>query len=200
MDTKQYLRDFAVGDEITLFCVVRKREIRTARNGSKYLVLEVGDRSGRLSGNIWDDADNMYLIYPEGTIIKIRAQIDSYQGKKQLNIKKIRPSTPDDNLEPSDFLPVSATDPEKNFVLLQALAASLTNPWLKQLIAKFLDDPAIAVGFRKAPGGKLWHHDRIGGLLEHTLGICRLCRLLARLYPHIQPRFAIDRRDPARYW
>jgi len=185
MEEKKYLREHDVGTTFTNFCVVRKRDIRTSRNGSRYLVLEVGDRSGRLSGNVWEDVDNFYLTYPEGAIIKLMGVIDSYQGRKQFNIKKIRLAQPEDEVDQNDFLPTTATDPEKNINLLRNVALSLTNPHLRKLLISFFDDPAVLPAWTRAPGGKLWHHDRIGGLVEHTLGICRLCRLLARLYPDI---------------
>jgi len=182
---ERLLRQYDIGESFTLFCIVRKRELRTSRTGSSYLILEVGDRSGRLSGNIWSDAENLYFNYPEGTIAKIQGAIENYQGRKQIAFKKIRLANEEDNINPSDFLPVSAVEPEKNFLMLRNMAVSVTNPFLNKLLLGFFDDPVMADKMRRAPGGKLWHHDRIGGLIEHTLGICRVCKLLIRLYPNI---------------
>jgi 3'-5' exoribonuclease len=36
-----------------------------------------------------------------------------------------------------------------------------------------------------APGGKLWHHAYLGGLLEHTIAVVELCRTMAGIYPMV---------------
>ena len=40
-------------------------------------------------------------------------------------------------------------------------------------------------GFKDAPGGKLWHHNYIGGLLEHTLNVTFAAERFALLYPEV---------------
>lgn len=172
-----------VGETFTDFFVLRRKELRTTRSGMPYLHLEFGDQSGRLSGNIWDDAELVYDSLTEGDIVKLRGQIETYQGQKQIAVKQLRRAKADEITDPTAFLPITDSDPQDNFQRLRRLLASVKNRHLHQLIAAFFDDEEFSNKFIKAPGGKLWHHNKIGGLVEHTLGVCRLCRILARAYP-----------------
>ncbi len=37
--------------------------------------------------------------------------------------------------------------------------------------------------FKRSPAAKNFHHGYLGGLLEHTLGVCKLARAVADMYP-----------------
>ena len=52
----------------------------------------------------------------------------------------------------------------------------MTDPHLRALVEAVLDDPEIAPRYRKAPAAKQIHHAWLGGLLEHVLSLCQLCR------------------------
>jgi 3'-5' exoribonuclease len=57
-------------------------------------------------------------------------------------------------------------------------------PWRK-LITSLLTDEEIAAALRAAPAAKGMHHAYAGGLLEHTLSVCRLCLRIAEHYPQL---------------
>lgn len=48
-----------------------------------------------------------------------------------------------------------------------------------------LDDQSVAARLKRAPAGKSMHHAYIGGLLEHIVSLCGVCRLVAPHYPEI---------------
>ncbi len=185
MSENRYLRDYEVGESFVGYFVLRRKELRTARNGQPYLIFEFGDRSGRLSGNIWDDAIRMYDDFIEGTVLKVRGIIETYQGNKQVTIKQIRNVNPEDSVDPSDLLPSTDVDPLEYLNELQQIISEMNSEPLKQLLISFMDDETFTSMFLKAPGGKLWHHNRIGGLIEHTVGVCRVCVMLGQLYPEV---------------
>lgn len=180
---KRYLRNCEVGETFTGFCVVRKRELRSRRDGEPFLALEFGDRSGRLSGNIWDNAEQGFQEYKEGDVVKLQGVIEVYRDARQIAIRKIRRSKPEDNVDPADLIPTSDLEPEEARRRLLRVIGSIRNPHLKALLDALFGDEQFLAGFLRAPGGKLWHHNRIGGLAEHTLALARLCRILSALYP-----------------
>ena len=182
-DPKPYLRDHQPGDTLTGFCVIRKRELRSRRDGAPFLALEFGDRSGRLSGNIWDDAESLFKQFNEGDVVKLQGVVELYRDSRQIGIRKIRHAKPDDQIDPAGFIPASDLSSEEAKRRLFRIIGSVRNPHLKALLDALFGDEQFLNGFLRAPGGKLWHHNRLGGLAEHTLALTRLCRLLARLYP-----------------
>lgn len=186
MDKKldgRFLKDFEVGESFTGFFVIRNRDLRTRRNGMPYLTIEIGDRSGRLKGNIWDDAEMLYEQLAVDTVVKIKGMIETYQGTKQVGIKQIRRANADDKFDYGNFLPVTIIDIPAGIEKLRRITKGMSNHFLRDLLNLFLEDENIIDGLKRAPGGKLWHHNRLGGLLEHTLGVLRLCRMMGRFYP-----------------
>lgn len=179
------LKELRPGETFTLYLVVRRRELRTRRDGAPYLALEFGDSSGRLPGNIWDDAERIYGELSEGDVVKVQGVVEQYRDAPQVAVKRIRKARPDDPVTPADLLPAAARPPEEMMAELKDLLAQVAHPHLKTLLSAFFDDETFAAQFGIAPAGKLWHHNRLGGLLEHTLGLCRLCNLLVDRYPEV---------------
>ncbi|MBC8465526.1 HD domain-containing protein [bacterium] len=184
---KRHLKDFDVGEVFTGFFILRKKDLRSRRDGVPYLTLEFCDCSGRLKGNIWEDAERFYHSLKEGGVVKLKGLIETYRGSKQVAIKQIRNSREKDSYELSDLMPTTEIDREATFQRIYKLIEGFRNPYLKQLLLVFFDDEAFKDDFISAPGGKLWHHNRIGGLIEHTMSVVRICRMLARFYPVVNP-------------
>ena len=182
-DSKRYLRDCEVGETFTGFCVVRKRELRSRRDGAPYLALEFGDRSGRISGNVWDDAEALFQQLEEGGVVKLQGVIELYRDARQISIRKLRPAKPEDEVDPADLMPSSDLKPEEARARLERIIGGIRHPQLKALLESLFGDEQFLAGFLRAPGGKLWHHNRLGGLAEHTIALARLCRILSALYP-----------------
>jgi 3'-5' exoribonuclease len=68
---------------------------------------------------------------------------------------------------------------------LRELLGTIENKHLKELSSLFLSDRAFTARFRKAPAAKNFHHGYLGGLLEHTLAVCRLAAAVADHYPDL---------------
>ena len=64
---------------------------------------------------------------------------------------------------------------------------SMENEWLKKLMeAFFVKDEAFLTNFKKSSAAKSVHHGFVGGLLEHTLGVVKLCDYFAKSYPMLK--------------
>lgn len=182
---KRYLLDFEVGEVFTGYFVIRQKELRTRRDGAPYLVLEFGDRSGRLRGNIWNEAQSIYDQLKPDDIVKLRGIIETYQGNRQIGVKNIRLINPDDPVDFDDFLPVSKVDPVKALARIRQYTRQFRNKFLRELLDLVFENDEMVTELLRAPGGKLWHHNRIGGLIEHTCGVVRICAIVGRMYPQV---------------
>ena len=63
---------------------------------------------------------------------------------------------------------------------------SVENSHLKELLNRVFTDSEIREQFKDAPGGKLWHHNYLGGLLEHTLSVTDIADRVGQMYPDIK--------------
>jgi len=65
---------------------------------------------------------------------------------------------------------------------LKKSLAEIKNPMLQKLLKLFFTDKDFTDRFCKAPGGKLWHHAYLGGLLEHTLSVIIISKFFIHHY------------------
>ena len=70
---------------------------------------------------------------------------------------------------------------------LLGIIATVENPYLKKLLEEFfINDKDFIEKFRKSSAAKTVHHGFIGGLLEHTLSVTKLCIYMAGAYPMLK--------------
>lgn len=184
LDQKE-LNEFAIGEEITLFLIVNKCEVKTAKNGKLFLNLELRDKSLALPSKVWDNADSYAKKIKEGTIVKIAGQIEEFNGAPQIKLDQIRVAQEKDNVKPEDFLPRSRRPLNEMMDELNHVIESIRNPFLSKLIKIILSGDNLDK-YSRTPAGKAWHHAYVHGLLEHTLEIIRICDLICSIHPEIK--------------
>ena len=70
---------------------------------------------------------------------------------------------------------------------LLSLIQTVQNHFLKTLLeAFFIDDETFIKAFRQSSAAKSVHHGFVGGLLEHTLSVTKLCDYFCSAYPVLQ--------------
>ena len=176
--------DISTEQNITTFFLVCEKEIRNTREGKPYLRLELGDRSGTIEARMWDQFETAAQGINRDDFVKVQARVEIYKNRPQLSVMQVRLAKPEE-IDLADFLPQTKADVAKLYAQLLAFAASITNPWLKKLVAGILSDPAIAARYKRAPAAKVMHHAYLGGLLEHVVSLCGLAKQVAAHYPEL---------------
>ena len=115
-----------------------------------------------------------------GDIIQIRGSTTTYKDSLQITLENLKKA--DEKVKLSDFLPSSEKDIEELFLKFKEMVNSVKNPHLKALLENLVNDSKLMENLKQAPGGKLWHHSYLGGLLEHTLMVAQICEKAASLY------------------
>jgi 3'-5' exoribonuclease len=169
------------GQTITTHFLVCAKEIRTTREGKPYLRLELGDATGRVEARMWDGFDRTGASFERDDFVKVQARVENYRNRPQLVIEKIRRAE-DNEIDPADFFAHTTKNVEELYAELLDIVASLQNPWLRQLLESVVQDPEIIPRLKRAPAAKIMHHAYYGGLLEHILSLCGLCRLVVTHY------------------
>lgn len=170
------------GQTVTTHFLVCEKEIRATREGKSYLRLELGDATGRVEARMWDRFDQMAATFERDDFVKVQARVENYRNKLQLAIEKIRRAE-ENEVDPADFFPHTKEDIEKMYSNLLQIVASVGDPWLRRLLESVMQDPEIVPRLKRAPAAKVMHHAFYGGLLEHVLSLCNLCRVVLGHYP-----------------
>jgi len=169
---------------ITAYFLVQSKSVRSTREGKPYLALRLSDRTGTVEGRMWDEVAEVEAEFDQHDVVKVEANVEPYRNQLQLKIRRLRRARADE-VELEDYLPHTTQDVEALYAELLEVARSVGNPPLRQLLLAVLEDPELARRLKRAPGAKTLHHAYVGGLLEHVVSLCRLCRLSAQNYPEV---------------
>ncbi|MDX2152824.1 MAG: HD domain-containing protein [Bryobacteraceae bacterium] len=165
------------------FLVVGK-EIRQKKTGEPFLSLTLGDKTGDLDAKMWDNVTDVLDTFERDHFIKVKGLLQVYQNKPQLTIHKLI-KVAESDVDPADYFPASERDRNEMFAELRGLIAEMTNVHLRGLLEALFADEEIARRYRSAPAAKSIHHAYLGGLIEHVLSLCALCKLTAPHYRDI---------------
>jgi 3'-5' exoribonuclease len=170
------------GQNITSHFLVCEKEIRATREGKSYLRLELGDATGRVEARMWDGFEKLVEGFAQDDFVKVQARVENYRNKLQLMIDKIRRAE-ESEIDTADFFPHTNEDVEKLYRKLLEVVASVGNPWLRELLDSVTRDPELVPKWKRAPAAKVMHHAYLGGLLEHVISLCGMCRAALDHYP-----------------
>ncbi|MFQ5584724.1 MAG: 3'-5' exoribonuclease YhaM family protein, partial [Calditrichia bacterium] len=184
-ENKVGLKTTPIGKQYVGFCVTRKKEIRYKSTGEPYLALDLGDWSGRLSAKIWSEAQKFDRLFKVGDVVKVKAMIQTYQNRRELQILKIRKAVEEDHVPPEQLLPSSKKDVPGLRQKFREHLNGLTNEHLKKLMARIFEDEKFTEQYLQTPAGKLWHHNYLYGMLEHIVAMLDTCDVLKLHYPRL---------------
>lgn len=182
-DSHLWLKDIKENKKVSGRYLVKEKRAGTTRKGDPFLSLVLADRTGEIEARIWEGADELSPLFFEGDIVKIEGHSSSYRGKPQITLSNLEVSKSD--VDPAVFLESTTYDPSEMMKALRRLLRRVKNVHLRRLIDRFLGDSGFISGFEKAPAAKNFHHNYLGGLLEHTLAVCRMALNVAELYPQL---------------
>lgn len=183
---QKLIKNIREGDSILSFFVVRKKEIKERKaNRQLYLTFEFGDSSGRIRGSIWDHIEEINNSIQLSDIVKVKGKVITYHDAPHISIEKIRKAIPEDGVELQQFLPRTEKNVDQMYDALIKVIDNIGNSYLKKLLYLIFKDEELKQKFINAPAAKLWHHNYLGGLLEHTLSIVEICEFLQQRYPHV---------------
>ncbi len=181
----KYINMFREGNHVSEVYLCKNKQIQLTKNGKEYGNLVLQDKTGTIDGKIWDLGSPGIGNFETMDYVYIDADVTVFQGTNQLNIRRIRKAREEEYI-PADYLPVSKKDIGKMYQELTAMIRTIKNPYLNKLASSyFIDDPEFAKAFQFHSAAKSVHHGFVGGLLEHTLSVAKLCDYYASYYPGI---------------
>lgn len=179
----KYIKDLREGDRIFDIYLCKHKQAAVTKNGKPYENVILQDKTGTIDAKVWEPNNPGIGEYDALDYIEVYGEVNNFQGALQVNVKRIRVCH-EGEYNPAEYLPVSSKDIEQMYQELLGFIKSIQNTYLKQLLESFfVKDAAFIKAFRTSSAAKTVHHGFVGGLLEHTLSVTKLCDYYCKAYP-----------------
>ncbi len=192
---EQFTENLREGDIVNDFFAVKIKNPPRAYKRGTWFSLVVTDKTGDIDVKFWggdnkDRVKRLYDSFKTGEVIQIRlGNVEIYEEKPQISINEttggIRRCNPKE-YDVSDFIPALEEERIKElFDVVKEEMKSVENEQLKDLLTLFFDDSDFVKDYTHSPSAITHHHNYVGGNLEHTVGVIRLCNNICEMYPGI---------------
>lgn len=179
----KYIKDYKEGDRVFDIYLCKHKQSAVTKNGKPYDNVILQDKTGTVDAKIWDPNNAGIEDFDSLDYIEVYGDVTSFQGAFQVNVKRIRKCS-EGEYDPADYLPVSKYPIDDMMRELLGLIGSIGNTYLKKLLqAFFVEDEKFIKVFRQSSAAKTVHHGFVGGLLQHTLAVAKLCDYFCTQYP-----------------
>lgn len=174
--------------------LLKKIAMRMARNGSEFMVVEVGDRTGAFSFNCFADSGVFQTIkeLTEGAIVKLEGTTSYYQDRFSPKVHTAVALDPKESCTEGwldQLLEASLEDPQAMWEELQTYIEAIQHEGLRATVKYALQE--VESVFRVIPAAISMHHAYRYGLLEHTIHMARAAKALLPLYPEVEPNLVL---------
>lgn len=178
----RFIADLREGDHISGIYLCKNKQNLKTKAGKSYYSMLLQDKTGTLDAKVWD-LNNGIEHFESMDFIKVDGLITSFQGALQVNVRRVR-RTQEQEYDIRDYLPTSRFDIEEMMKELVEVIQTIKNPYLKTLLDSFfVKDKEFIKSFKAHSAAKSVHHGFVGGLLEHTLSVTKLCDFYCKRYP-----------------
>jgi len=200
------LRTLKNGDPVEgLFAVQSKEGPREglrdySNKPGQFFVIRVGNSTGSMTLKYWgagdsDRAATLFSTLEVSDVISVKGRCvyDTFSRELVISVnEEVKYGQPEEHVKkvelesysPEEFIPSLPAEriAELNSEM-QTMIESVQNQHLKALLRSFFNDTAFTSSFKQSPAAKKIHHNYLGGLLEHTVNVAKLCLRISELYP-----------------
>lgn len=162
------------------YLLVRASDQRTSNNGKKYLDMTLGDKTGDVNAKVWDENAQPPK---SGTVIKVRAALQEYNGRLQMKIERMRPAEEKDGVDMGLLVqsaPRSSSDMRSE---IDETIENMQSEELKKILRELLAMTGEALAY--FPAAQKVHHAERCGLLHHTTSMLRVAKAILPNYPFL---------------
>lgn len=179
----KFIKDMCAGDRISDIYLCKHKQSAVTKNGKPYDNVVLQDKTGTIDAKIWDPNSEGIDEFSDMDYIDVFGEVTSFNGALQLSIKRARICR-DGEYDASLYVPVSSKNNDEMYKELLGIINTIQNRYLNTLLkAFFVEDEDFIKAFRKSSAAKSVHHGFVGGLLEHTLSVTKMCDYFTKAYP-----------------
>ena len=179
----KFIETLREGERINDVYLCKYKQSAVTKNGKPYENVILQDKTGTIDAKIWEPNSMGIDDFEMMDYVAVMGDVSSFQGALQVSIKRVR-KVREGEYDPANYLPVSEYDIEDMYAQLLGFVNGIKNPYLSKVARHFfVEDTEFVKQFKFSSAAKSVHHGFVGGLLEHTLSVLKLCQFYVKQYP-----------------
>jgi 3'-5' exoribonuclease len=182
--SRQSVGDLRDGDSVDEIYLVADKQLRANRHADLYLLAQLRDKTGTISGLMWNVTEEQCSHYDAGSFVRARGKVQLYQGGLQLILTRVDHVDPSE-LDLEDFELAPRQDVQALLARMKEILLGINDPALEGLMACFINDEALMTKMTQTGAGVKAHHAYPGGLVEHITNMLEVALRIEDLYPDV---------------
>ncbi len=179
-----YINTLKDGDNFREVYFCKEKKVGQTKFGKNYYSITLQDKTGNIDGKIFN-LNNSIEHFESGEYIYAEGQVQSYNEQLQIIVNRVRQAR-EGEYDTKDYMPSTSKDIDEMYKALMTLVDSVVEKHLNKLLLSFFaEDAEFIKRFKSHSAAKSIHHGFIGGLLQHTLAVAKMCDFMAANYPAI---------------
>lgn len=176
------IKDLSDGQSLTLYGLVTNLVKGVTSNGAPYLSVTLSDNSGSIEGKVWDVKEEQAKIVETGRIYEVRCEVLKYRNSLQLRIHALT-NVDQQNFDLSEFVTSSWLSKDVLKERIKDAIYSVHNEIYRKILVRVFTD--YQQEFFDYPAASKNHHNFVGGLATHVVGMLDIADALCSLYPQL---------------
>jgi len=180
----RYIEELRENEHVIEHYLCKQKQSLKTRAGKTYYSLRLIDKTGIIDAKIWE-LSNDIANFEEGDMIKIDASVVTFQNDLQLKINKLRRSR-DGEYALEHYIPMTDHNIDDLYNEVLEYIKTINHAHIRQMMENILvNDTQRVEAFKARSAAKSMHHAYMGGLLEHTLSVVKICDFMSTRYRYI---------------
>ncbi|MEZ6127810.1 MAG: HD domain-containing protein [Planctomycetaceae bacterium] len=181
---RTFVKELSDGDSVNEIFLLADKQLRANRNADMYLLATLRDKTGVISGLMWNVSEERMRHFSAGDMVHVKGKVQVYQGGLQMIVTYID-IAPDSSYNAEDFQSQPQANVGPLLDRLKELLSSLKSEKLRTLADCFVSDTELVDDLCAAPAGVKAHHAYQGGLIEHIVSMAEVADRLCQHYPSL---------------
>ena len=169
------LRELIDGDRGTIRVLLSSCSRGVTAKGAPYLSFTLQDKSGTMDAKYWNVSEELLDLYEPGMIVDAMGDVLSHNHQLQFRVKQM--DIVEEDVSVYDFVqegPIPADQMKRE---IEQTLSQIQNDTLSLIIQAVYE--RYGHDFFEYPAATRNHHDFVGGLATHTIGMLRLANAIA---------------------
>lgn len=177
---RKWINEFEEGDRLHISVMLSNVNRGITAKGAPYLSCVIQDKSGTMDAKYWSVSEDALEIFKPGMIVEVDGDVLNHNKQLQFRIQKMIISEQKD-IDLGDYVKSSPLTKAELKNKIQEKLDEIKNPIISKIVQCLLQE--FQEDFYTYPAAAKNHHDFVGGLATHVLGMFTLADSICSAYP-----------------